>query len=80
MNWRRFFRRDRKQEELEAEIESYLSITIDENIAKGMSLEDAALAGHLVGRAPAALCHPHLERRGDAAGQGRPPRMCEVRG
>jgi putative ABC transport system permease protein len=44
MSWLHFFRRSHKQRELDEEIESYLSIAIDENIAAGMSPDEAALA------------------------------------
>ncbi|HEY3743584.1 MAG TPA: ABC transporter permease [Bryobacteraceae bacterium] len=44
MSWLRHLRRDRRTKELADEIESYLEITIDENIAAGMSEDDAILA------------------------------------
>jgi len=44
MSIRRFFRRARWDEERRLEIESHLAIEIDENIARGMSLEDARFA------------------------------------
>ena len=37
MSWLRYFRRTRKDQDLAEEIQSYLQITIDENIAAGMT-------------------------------------------
>ena len=44
MSWLRRFRRTRKEHELADEIESYIGIAIDENIAAGMTMQDAAAA------------------------------------
>jgi putative ABC transport system permease protein len=44
MSWRRFFRRDRWDKERTHEIEAHLEIETDENIAKGMSPEEAHYA------------------------------------
>jgi predicted permease len=41
MSWMRFFRRQRSDEDLVREIESYLAHEIDENVARGMNLDDA---------------------------------------
>ncbi len=44
MGWRRFFRREQWDRERLEEIESYLAIETDENIARGMPLADADAA------------------------------------
>jgi putative ABC transport system permease protein len=44
MSWRRFFRRDRWDKERTHEIEAHLEIETDENIARGMSPEEARYA------------------------------------
>jgi predicted permease len=44
MSWLRFFRRDDWHDERSAEIESYVQIETDENIARGMTPADALLA------------------------------------
>ncbi|MGC2112754.1 MAG: ABC transporter permease [Candidatus Korobacteraceae bacterium] len=44
MHWRRFFRRDEWDEERARELEAYLEIETDENIARGMSPEEARYA------------------------------------
>ncbi len=44
MRWRRFFRRNRWDEERARELEAYLEIETDENIARGMSPEEARYA------------------------------------
>ncbi|HEY3742652.1 MAG TPA: ABC transporter permease [Bryobacteraceae bacterium] len=41
MSWLRYLRRDRRTRELGDEIESYIAITVDENIAAGMTREQA---------------------------------------
>jgi len=41
MSWSRFFRRERWDDERARELESYLAIETDENIARGMTLADA---------------------------------------
>ena len=41
MSWRRFFRRKRADADLEQEIDFYLAEEIDENLARGMSAEQA---------------------------------------
>jgi putative ABC transport system permease protein len=46
MSWIRFFRRRRWDEERARELEAYLDIETDENIARGMSAEDARYAAH----------------------------------
>jgi len=46
MSWTRFFRRRRWDEERARELEAYLQIETDENIARGMSPEAARLAAH----------------------------------
>ncbi|HXX23065.1 MAG TPA: ABC transporter permease [Terriglobia bacterium] len=46
MSWIRFFRRRRWDEERARELEAYLEIETDENIARGMSAEDARYAAH----------------------------------
>jgi hypothetical protein len=43
MNWRRFFRRAEADADLRQELESYLEITTDEYVARGMD-PDAARA------------------------------------
>jgi predicted permease len=47
MSWARFFRREYWDRERTEELQSYLEIEIDENIARGMSPEDATRAAHL---------------------------------
>ena len=42
MSWLRYFRRTRKDHELEDEIESYIAIAMDENIAAGMTPKEAS--------------------------------------
>src|SRR5579862_5925255 len=44
MAWMRFFRRERWDRERRAELESYLQIETDENIARGMSPHAAQAA------------------------------------
>ncbi len=44
MSWRRFFRRRYWDEERSREIQAYLQIEIDENLARGMPLEEAGFA------------------------------------
>ncbi|HEV8040443.1 MAG TPA: ABC transporter permease [Bryobacteraceae bacterium] len=44
MAWTRFFRRRRWDEERSRELEAYLQIETDENIARGMAADDARLA------------------------------------
>jgi putative ABC transport system permease protein len=46
MRWRRFFRRDRWDAERARELDSYLQIETDTNIARGMAPEDAQAAAH----------------------------------
>ena len=46
MSWMRFFRRRRWDEERARELESYLETETDENIARGMSAEEARYAAH----------------------------------
>jgi putative ABC transport system permease protein len=46
MSWTRFFRRRRWDEERTRELEAYLEIEADENIARGMSPEEARYAAH----------------------------------
>jgi hypothetical protein len=41
MHWSRFFRRKHWDEERTRELEAYLEIEIDENLARGMSPEQA---------------------------------------
>ena len=41
MGWRRFFRRAQWDRERAKELESYLQIETDENIARGMSAAEA---------------------------------------
>jgi putative ABC transport system permease protein len=47
MSWLRFFRRRQWNDERARELESYLQIESDENIARGMSLEEAQRTAHL---------------------------------
>src|SRR5690242_4330737 len=44
MNWRRFFRRARRDSEVARDLEFYLAAEIDDNIARGMSPEKARMA------------------------------------
>jgi putative ABC transport system permease protein len=44
MSWRRFFHRNRWDDERARELEAYLAIESDENIARGMSPDEARLA------------------------------------
>ena len=44
MGWKRFFRRDAWDEERARELETYLQIETDENIARGVSAEEARYA------------------------------------
>jgi predicted permease len=46
MSWTRFFRRRHWDEERARELEAYLEIETDENIARGMSPEEARYAAH----------------------------------
>ena len=46
MSLRRFFRRARWDDERRLEIEAHLALEIDENIARGMSPDDARFAAH----------------------------------
>ena len=46
MSWTRFFHRRRWDEERARELEAYLEIETDENIARGMSSEEARYAAH----------------------------------
>ena len=46
MSWKRFFRRKQWDEERARELEAYLQIETDENIARGMSPEEARYAAH----------------------------------
>jgi predicted permease len=47
MSWRRFFRRASWDRDRAEELRSYLEIETDENIARGMSPQDARRAAHL---------------------------------
>src|SRR5262245_22712485 len=47
MSWKQFFRRDRWDQERTRELESHLEIEIAENIARGMSHDDARTAALL---------------------------------
>src|ERR1700687_3563798 len=44
MGWKRFFRREARDEERSRELETYLQLETDENIARGMSAEEARYA------------------------------------
>ncbi|MGH9313179.1 MAG: permease prefix domain 1-containing protein [Vicinamibacterales bacterium] len=44
MGWTRFFRRSRRDAEVRREIESYIQIETDENIARGMAPEASRAA------------------------------------
>jgi predicted permease len=44
MSWRRYFQRTRRDEELAAEIESYIAQETEDNIARGMNRDDARYA------------------------------------
>jgi len=46
MSWTKFFRRRRWDKERARELEDYLEIETDENIARGMSPEEARRAAH----------------------------------
>ena len=46
MSWSRFFRRDQWDEERARELEAHLEIETEENIARGMSPEEARYAAH----------------------------------
>ncbi len=46
MSWRRFFRRRGWDKERARELETYLEIETDENIARGMSPDEARYAAH----------------------------------
>jgi predicted permease len=46
MSWNRFFRRRRWDEERARELEAYLQIETDENVARGMSPDNARHAAH----------------------------------
>jgi hypothetical protein len=46
MSIRRFFRRTRWDEERRLEIEAHLALEIDENVARGMSPDEARFAAH----------------------------------
>jgi putative ABC transport system permease protein len=45
-NWRQFFRRSRWDEERKQELQDYLAHEIDDNVARGMTPEDARRAAH----------------------------------
>jgi predicted permease len=47
MSWRRFFRRAHRDRESAVELRSYLDIETDDNIARGMSPEEARRAAHV---------------------------------
>ena len=47
MSWRRFFRRAHRDRESAEELRSYLEIETDENIARGMSPDEARRAAHI---------------------------------
>jgi predicted permease len=44
MSWRRFWDRQRRENELAREIESYIAHEVDDNLARGMSADDARSA------------------------------------
>src|SRR5689334_5134757 len=46
MSWLRFFRRSRWDDERARELESYLAIETDDNVARGMTPEEARCAAH----------------------------------
>ena len=48
MTWSRFLRRSRWDEERAKELQDYLAHEIDDNLARGMSVEDATRAAHRV--------------------------------
>ncbi len=47
MSWRRFFRRAHRDRESAVELRSYLDIETDDNIARGMTPEEARRAAHV---------------------------------
>ena len=47
MNWQRFFRRHRKDEELRAEMDVFLNEETAENLSRGMSLDEARRRAHV---------------------------------
>jgi putative ABC transport system permease protein len=46
MNWSRYFRRTRTDEEVLQEIDTYIEIETEQNVARGMSPEEARFAAH----------------------------------
>ena len=44
MSWRKYFRRAKWDEERAAEMEAHLRLEIEENMARGMSAEEARFA------------------------------------
>ena len=46
MSWLRFLRRERWDQERQRELQAYLEIETDENIARGMTREEARYAAH----------------------------------
>jgi putative ABC transport system permease protein len=46
MSWMRFFRRERWEQERERELQAYLEIETDENIARGMTPQEARYAAY----------------------------------
>src|SRR5579864_8632714 len=47
MSWRRFFRRGKWDEERARELASYLETETEENVARGMTREEARRAAHI---------------------------------
>src|SRR5579864_5539048 len=47
MSWRRFFRRGKWDEERARELASYLETETEENVARGMTREEASRAAHI---------------------------------
>lgn len=47
MSWRRFFRRRKWDEERGRELASYLETETEENVARGMTREEARRAAHI---------------------------------
>jgi len=61
MSWRRFFHRSAEQAKLSEEIESYIAHEVDDNLARGMSREEARRQAYLKFGNPQRVLEEHWE-------------------
>jgi len=57
MNWRRFFRREEDDSDQQQELDSYLDIATEQNIARGLSRDEARTVAQDLEQSPFGVCH-----------------------